>query len=181
MREWVGYYKDIMTDELSSNIMFNSKGWKPSTYSNEKGKTKNSSKRVVMDETYIRDNMTNWKNLLLVTKKVVSLYKQKHPYMKYFNPNRTTDFRVNKYGKGGFMSEHADNIHHSHNQQYGYPSASLLFFLNDGYRGGEIVIADKVYTPKRNSAIIFPSNFMFPHYVNKIEFGTRYSIITWLM
>ena len=43
-----------------------------------------------------------------------------------------TDFRVNKYGKGGFMSEHVDNIHHSHNQQYGYPSASLLFFLNDG-------------------------------------------------
>ncbi len=101
--------------------------------------------------------------------------------MKYFNPNRTTDFKINKYGKGGFMSEHADNIHHSHGQQYGYPSASLLFFLNDGYRGGEIVIADKVYTPKRNSAIIFPANFMFPHHVNKIEFGTRYSIITWLM
>ena len=79
------------------------------------------------------------------------------------------------------MSEHADNIHHCHGQQYGYPSASLLFFLNDGYRGGEIVIADKVYTPKRNSAIIFPANFMFPHHVNKIEFGTRYSIITWLM
>ena len=35
------------------------------------------------------------------------------------NPNRTTDFRLNKYGKGGFMAEHADNIHHSHNQQYG--------------------------------------------------------------
>ena len=40
MREWIGYYKDVMSDELSSNIMFNSKGWKPSTYSNEKGKTK---------------------------------------------------------------------------------------------------------------------------------------------
>lgn len=181
MREWIGYYKDILTDELSSNIALNSKGWKPSTYSNEEGRTKNSLKRVVMDETYIKENMIYWVELIHVTKKVVSLYKQKHPYMKYFNPNRTTDFRVNKYGKGGFMSEHADNIHHSHNQQYGYPSASLLFFLNDGYRGGELVIADKVYTPKRNSAIIFPSNFMFPHYVNKVEFGTRYSIITWLM
>ena len=57
----------------------------------------------------------------------------------------------------------------------------LTLSLNDGYRGGEIVIADKVYTPKRNSAIIFPSNFMFPHYVNKITQGTRYSIVTWIM
>ena len=74
MREWIGYYKDVMSDELSSNIMFNSKGWKPSTYSNEKGKTKNSSKRVVMDETYIKENMTYWVDLINVTKKVVSLY-----------------------------------------------------------------------------------------------------------
>ena len=79
------------------------------------------------------------------------------------------------------MSEHCDNIHHSHGQQYGFPEASLLFFLNDNYKGGEIVIADTLYKPKRNSAIIFPSNFMYPHYVNKVEEGTRYSIITWLM
>ena len=34
MREWIGYYKDILSDELSSNIALNSKGWKQSTYSN---------------------------------------------------------------------------------------------------------------------------------------------------
>ena len=181
MKEWIGYYEDILTNELSENIALNSKGWKQSTYSNEKGRTENSLQRVVMDETYIKENMIYWVDLLNATKEVVKLYQKKHPYMKYFNPNRTTDFRVNKYGEGGFMSEHADNIHHSHNQQYGYPSASLLFFLNEGYKGGEVVIADTVYKPKRNSAIIFPSNFMFPHYVNKIQKGTRYSIITWLM
>ena len=59
MREWIGYYKDVLTDELSSNIALNSKGWKPSTYSNEEGRTKNSLKRVVMDETYIKENMTS--------------------------------------------------------------------------------------------------------------------------
>ena len=30
------------------------------------------------------------------------------------------------------MSEHVDNIHHSHGQQYGFPQGSLLYFLNDG-------------------------------------------------
>ena len=72
MKQWIGYYKDVMSDELSSNIMFNSKGWKPSTYSNEKGKTKNSSKRVEMAETYIKEKMTYWVELINVTKKVVS-------------------------------------------------------------------------------------------------------------
>ena len=42
-------------------------------------------------------------------------------------------------------------------------------------------IADTIYKPKKNSAIIFPSNFMFPHSVNQVIEGTRYSIITWLM
>jgi len=183
MKEWIGYYEDILSNKLSEDIALNSKGWRESTFANEKGNisSEGSLKRVVMDETYIKENMIYWVDLVNATKKVVSLYQKKHPYMKYFNPNRITDFRVNKYGKGGFMSEHIDNIHHSHEQKYGFPEASLLFFLNDGYEGGELVIADTMYKPKRNSAIIFPSNFMFPHFVNKIEKGTRYSIITWLM
>ena len=181
MKEWISYYEDVLTSELSENIALNSKGWKQSVYANEKGLTKNSLQRVVMDETYIRDNMEYYVDLLGATKNVVKLYKEKHPYMKYFNPNTCTDFRVNKYEEGGFMSEHADSIHHSHGQKYGFPQASVLFFLNDGYEGGEFIVADTMYKPKRNSAIIFPSNFMFPHSVNKIIKGTRYSIITWLM
>jgi len=30
-------------------------------------------------------------------------------------------------------------------------------------------------------AIAFPSNFMFPHQVNKILTGTRYAIIGWVV
>ena len=39
------------------------------------------------------------------------------------------NFRINKYEEGGFMSEHADNIHHSHNQQYGFPSKFIIIFF----------------------------------------------------
>ena len=28
MKEWIGYYEDVLTDELSENIALNSKGWK---------------------------------------------------------------------------------------------------------------------------------------------------------
>ena len=35
------------------------------------------------------------------------------------------------------MSEHVDNIHHSHGQKWGYPHVSALLYLNDDYEGGE--------------------------------------------
>ena len=181
MKEWIGYYKNVISNKISQDIMNDDWPWKSSTYSSNKGEIENSSNRVVMDDCWITEKMTYWKPLLYITKEVIKLYKETHPCMKYFNPNRTTDFRVNKYSGGGFMSEHADNIHHSHGQQYGYPSASCLFFLNDDYEGGEIVIADIMYKPEKGSAIIFPSNFMFPHYVNKVTKNERYSIITWIM
>ena len=73
MKEWIGYYEDVLTSELSENIALNSKGWKQSTYSNEKGLTENSLQRVVMDETYIRENMIYWVDLLNATKDVVKL------------------------------------------------------------------------------------------------------------
>ena len=79
MKEWIGYYEDVLTNELSENIALNSKGWKQSTYSNEKGLTENSLQRVVMDETYIRENMIYWVDLLNATKDVVKLYQTKHP------------------------------------------------------------------------------------------------------
>ena len=27
MKEWIGYYEDVLTSELSENIALNSKGW----------------------------------------------------------------------------------------------------------------------------------------------------------
>ena len=88
---------------------------------------------------------------------------------------------MNRYSSGGFMSEHTDNIHHSHGQQYGFPQVSALLFLNDNYKGGEFIVAGNKYETKIGSGIIFPSNFMFPHEVKKITHGERWSIVTWLM
>ena len=37
MKEWIGYYEDILTDEISDGIISIQDGWKPSTYANHKG------------------------------------------------------------------------------------------------------------------------------------------------
>ena len=183
MKEWIGYYEDILPDEISNGIMNIKDGWKPSTYSNHEGNigAKKSRERVIMDEIYIEQYAPFYNDLFKASGKVLVAYKKKHPYMKYMSSVRCTNFRVNKYEEGGFMSEHADAIHHSHGQHYGFPEVSILLFLNEEYEGGEFIVADTMYKPKKNSAIIFPANFMFPHYVNKVTKGTRYSIITWLM
>ena len=83
--------------------------------------------------------------------------------------------------EGGFMSKHCDNIHHSHGQQYGYPQVTALLYLNDNYEGGTFKVADKTIYPERGSAVIFPSNFMFPHEAKVVTKGTRWSVVTWLM
>jgi predicted 2-oxoglutarate/Fe(II)-dependent dioxygenase YbiX len=79
------------------------------------------------------------------------------------------------------MSEHVDNIHHSHGQQYGYPQVSVLLYLNDDYEGGEFFVSEKMFLPEKGSAIIFPSNFMYPHEAKAVTKGTRWSIVSWLM
>jgi predicted 2-oxoglutarate/Fe(II)-dependent dioxygenase YbiX len=110
--------------------------------------------------------------------KTIKKYSNQH---KNFSCIHHTDFRINKYSEGGFMSEHVDNIHHSHGQQYGFPQATILLFLNDDYEGGEIIIANKQFEPEKGSAIIFPSNFMYPHEVLKVTKGNRWSMVCWLM
>ena len=56
-----------------------------------------------------------------------------------------------------------------------------VVFLNDDYKGGEFIVADKWYYPTRGSAIVFPSNFMFPHEVKKVTKGIRWSVLAWTM
>ena len=56
---------------------------------------------------------------------------------------------------------------------------SLIILLNDNFEGGKLSFKD--YTPNLGigDVIIFPSNFMFSHGVEKVTSGSRYSIVSW--
>ena len=49
------------------------------------------------------------------------------------------------------------------------------------YEGGEFFVAEEMFLPEKGSAIIFPSNFMYPHEAKVVTKGTRWSIVSWLM
>ena len=179
--KWIGYYENVVPDELCDDIIsytIENKELTPSTYSTHDRTNPKSPQRVFMDDVWFRFGEDKYyEEMKEHTLNVLSIYQKVHKVV----CQRYTDFRVNRYKSGGFMSEHIDNIHHSHGQQYGYPHLSVLLFLNEYYGGGEFVVADNQYETSKGSAIIFPSNFMFPHKVNKIEYGIRWSVISWLM
>ena len=176
--KYIGYYKNVVPDVLCQNIMNYNYNYQPSTYANHKGKTANSDERVRMDECWISKNTPYYKDIKSCFEYACRKYSQE---FHLFSVQHMTDFRINRYSQGGFMSSHVDNIHHSHGQQYGHPQVSALLYLNDDYVGGEFYVAGKLFDPERGSAIIFPSNFMFPHEAKTVNEGMRWSIVTWLM
>ena len=178
MKKYIGYYEDVVPHVLCRDIINYNFNFQPSTYANHKGKTKTSNERVCMDEVWIKNGNVYYNDIKAAFEYTIKKYSEEH---ELFSVIHHTDFRVNKYSEGGFMSKHCDNIHHSHGQKYGFPQVSSLLFLNDNYEGGEFVVADEVYNTKKGSALIFPSYFMFPHEVKPITKGTRWSIITWIM
>jgi len=178
MRKWIGYYDDVISGSQIEGIYNYPWDWNPSTYSSHKGQNHNSEERVRMDEVWVREENRPYPVLKDAVLKSMRFYGEEH---EHFACIHHTDFRINKYGVNGFMSSHIDNIHHSHGQKYGYPQVSVLLFLNDDYEGGEIIVADNEYHPTVGSALIFPSNFMFPHEVKPVTKGERWSVISWLM
>ena len=158
IEKYIGYYEHVWDSDLyCDGIRETNYDYQPSTYSDHVGKVK-ADKRVRMDEVWVRFGDKGYDDI-----------------------KKAVEYTCRLYSEGGFMSKHCDNIHHSHGQQYGFPQATVLLYLNDDYEGGEFYVADKKFEPKRASALIFPSNFMFPHEAKVVTKGTRWSIVTWLM
>jgi 2OG-Fe(II) oxygenase superfamily len=106
--------------------------------------------------------------------KALEIYSKKHPH---FQINIDTGYELLEYKEGQFYKEHVDSF----SQQQRSLSCSIA--LNEDFEGGEFAFFNRqiqIRSPK-GSAIIFPSNFMFPHEIMPVKRGTRYSIITWFV
>lgn len=82
-----------------------------------------------------------------------------------------------RYREGEFYSEHTDHFLQRPR------TVSCSFTLNDEFDGGEFSFFKRelTYRPSKGSALMFPSNFMYPHEVMPVTSGTRYSIVTWFV
>jgi predicted 2-oxoglutarate/Fe(II)-dependent dioxygenase YbiX len=93
-----------------------------------------------------------------------------------------TELRFNRYYQNKKMAEHCDHINSIFDgQRKGIPTLSIVGSLNDDYEGGDfIMFEDKKIDIKQGELIIFPSLFLYPHRVEPVIKGTRYSYVSWV-
>lgn len=89
--------------------------------------------------------------------------------------------RFNKYDVNTQMKLHCDHIHSMFDGNVkGIPILSIVGSLNNDYEGGEFIMwDDEKIELEAGDVMIFPSNFMYPHRVEKVTTGTRYSFVSW--
>jgi predicted 2-oxoglutarate/Fe(II)-dependent dioxygenase YbiX len=94
-----------------------------------------------------------------------------------------SSIRYNMYKKNRVMAEHCDHIHSLFGRggvPTGIPVLTILAGLNDNYEGGEFIMwQDTEFRLGTGDVMVFPSNFLFPHRVEEVTKGTRYSFVSW--
>ena len=108
---------------------------------------------------------------------VASVGKKYHQEFEHFEIDVDTGYQLLRYKEGQFYTQHTDSFI---SQQR---SLSCSLILNDDYEGGEFCFWDgtMMHRPPKGAALVFPSNFMYPHEIRTVTKGARYSIITWLV
>jgi len=122
-------------------------------------------------------NLFYWNYVKKEIERLYFFYKSKFPKME---SNKINQIDLLKYTPGGKYEIHTDH----------YTAAtrhlSIIINLNDNYEGGDLIFTDqkekeiKRLKLGKGSIVFFPSNFMYPHSIQPITKGTRYSIVAWL-
>jgi predicted 2-oxoglutarate/Fe(II)-dependent dioxygenase YbiX len=137
--------------------------------------------RNVFGNSLTKDSVSDkifFKHIDKIIQQHYSHYRLKFPYLKTSNLNQID---LLKYEVGGKYEIHTD---HSHQ---GQRTLTFILNLNEDYEGGDFVFYNQDNTEmkrvkcKTATCIMFPSNFQYPHRIEPITKGTRYSIVAWLI
>tara|TARA_Y100001963_G_scaffold152138_1_gene236356 strand:+ start:383 stop:931 length:549 start_codon:yes stop_codon:yes gene_type:complete len=176
--DYIHCYENLLDKDLCEAIIENSKNLnftKAPILDNENNKNlKNSPRKCYMDWLDKKFNTP----LYEAVGKMLKLYAKDHSF---FNTGLTVEdtgyqhliYIGTQQGEYKEHTDHAD-IH---------PRVlTCSFILNEDYDGGDFVFFGGKYKvpPKTGSAVVFPSNFCFPHAVTPVTNGDRHAVITWI-
>ena len=90
--------------------------------------------------------------------------------------------KFNKYSKLEAMVDHCDHIHDMFDgERKGIPILTVIGLLNSNFKGGEfMILEDEIVDLAQGDILIFPSVFLYPHRVDPVITGTRYSFASWV-
>jgi hypothetical protein len=95
--------------------------------------------------------------------------------------SKFSKIRFNRYCQGQIMRCHIDHIKSLFTPpEQGIPVLSMIINFNDDYEGGDLAFWDD-YAPKLGAGdiIAWPSLFLYPHRVDEVTKGKRYSGVLW--
>lgn len=89
-----------------------------------------------------------------------------------------TGWSLLKYVHGGQY-----HIHHDHGPENSRVMSLVACLGDDDFEGGELEFNrfNVKVKLKRNSVIIFPSNFPYTHIAHPVTSGTKYSLVSWFV
>lgn len=132
----------------------------------------------ILGLTQLNDSLSNvhWCNYLNFL-----IINQMRNYIKEFPDIREAgimDMQALRYGIGGHYQFHVDDGP-TFNRKY-----SSILMLNNDFEGGSLCfnLDGKIIKmeTKPGHVVIWPSNFMFPHAVEPLTKGVRYSVVSWM-
>ncbi len=182
LRDYIVVFENIISDKLCDEILAeynNDKNWMNTSTGGGINREVRRCDAINMSNSFIiEQNQEKRKNidekLFVCAGDVIKKYNQK------FNLARIegdSGYTLLRYQEGEFYSQHTD--HFLQNPRI----VSCSFTLNDDFEGGEFGFFNRelVYKPPKGSALMFPSNFLYPHEVMPVTRKVRYSIITWFI
>lgn len=185
-KDYIVVLEDIIPDKLCNDILNeyeNSKEWLDAMIIGKVNINKEirncktigiSLNEVIEKNKNVRKSLDD--EVFQCTKKAIKIYNEKFKQV-HFSISKDSGYQLLKYEKGDFYTQHVDSFTEIPR------TISCSFILNDNFKGGEFSFFNNtlVYPLKKGSAIMFPSNFLYPHSVLPVINGTRYSIVTWFI
>ena len=171
LTNYIHCYEDILDKDLCKKIIDNSEN-----IDFEKATTigKTSDRKCYIDWLDKKFNT----DLYEAVGRMLLMYKKDHKNFRTGLTVEDTGYQHLIYigTQGGEYKEHVDHADL-------HPRVlTCSFILNDNYDGGDFVFFGGKYKlpPKTGSAVVFPSNFCFPHAVTPVTNGDRHAVITWI-
>jgi hypothetical protein len=187
LSDYVKHYRSFLKDDICDKTIIeldnlNNNLWNEHTFFNS---ANNTSVKLSGDQ-----ELSTLFSKEITTKEIImkELWTGIHNYIKDINFSwfdgwkAYSEIRFNKYSENTKMAEHCDHIHSLFDgTEKGIPILSVLGILNDNYKGGEFIMFEKEEIKlKKGDLLIFPSIFLYPHKVEPVKKGVRYSFISWV-
>jgi predicted 2-oxoglutarate/Fe(II)-dependent dioxygenase YbiX len=175
LNDYILVFKQVIPEHIreTSLVELKSLQWTDNTYMEEQTVYEK-------DIQYTETRLGTTEQICSIEKTCVDHY-IKHIGFYWFSSYTGIDLpRYNKTATGKEIRQHSDLTHNI--TDLTHPALlSVVGLLNDDFKGGEFIICDDLnMNLEAGDIIIFPSQFLYPHRVNEVTEGTRYSFASWV-